>query len=312
MFSTSFFSKDFSSPNQFIGEFKGVELFVKREDLIHPIVSGNKFRKLKYNILKTQDEGFTKILTFGGAFSNHIAATAEACHIIGLKSIGIIRGQELGEDLQKTLASNPTLNFAFQKKMELVFVTRKDYRLKEHIPYVGNLFKSDPSLYSIPEGGSNALAIKGCTEILTTEDDNFDVICSSVGTGGTVAGLIEATKPHQYVLGFSALKGDFLAKEISKWTSKSNWSLQTDFHFGGYAKVSSELIDFINSFQSKYQIQLDPIYTGKMFYGIFELIASGFFSKNTRILAIHTGGLQGIEGMNRSLKQKGLQTITIL
>jgi 1-aminocyclopropane-1-carboxylate deaminase len=312
MTSTSFFSKNFSSPNQFIGKFNGVELVVKREDLIHPIVSGNKFRKLKYNLLKAQNEGFTKILTFGGAYSNHIAATSEACHILGLESIGIIRGQELGEDLQKTLASNPTLNFAYQKNMELVFVTRKDYRLKEHIPYLEDLFKSDPSLYSIPEGGSNTLAIKGCTEILTAEDDNFDIICSSAGTGGTVAGLIEASKPHQHVLGFSALKGDFLQNEISRWTSKSNWSLQTDFHFGGYAKVNSELIDFINSFQSKYQIQLDPIYTGKMFYGIFELIDSGFFSKNTRILAVHTGGLQGIEGMNRSLKQKGLQTITLL
>jgi len=193
--------------------------------------------------------------------------------------------------------------------MELVFVTRKDYRLKEHIPYLEDLFKSDPSLYSIPEGGSNTLAIKGCTEILTAEDDNFDVICSSVGSGGTVAGLIEGAKPHQNVLGFSALKGDFLQNEISRWTSKSNWSLQTDFHFGGYAKVNSELIDFINSFQSKYQIQLDPIYTGKMFYGIFELIDSGFFSKNTRILAIHTGGLQGIEGMNRSLKQKDFKPL---
>jgi 1-aminocyclopropane-1-carboxylate deaminase len=312
MFSTSFFSKNFSSPNQFIGNFNGVELFVKREDLIHPIVSGNKFRKLKYNILKAQDEGFTKILTFGGAYSNHIAATAEACDIIGLKSIGIIRGQELGEDLQKTLAGNPTLNFAFQKNMELFFVTRNDYKLKEHSPYFKKLFKSDSTLYTIPEGGTNDLAIKGCTEILTPEDDNFDVICSSVGTGGTVAGLIEATKPHQYVLGFSALKGDFLAKEISRWTSKSDWSLQTDFHFGGYAKVNSELIDFMNSFQNRYQIQLDPIYTGKMFYGIFELIASNFFSKNTRILAIHTGGLQGIEGMNRNLKQKGLQSITLL
>ncbi|SDG53568.1 1-aminocyclopropane-1-carboxylate deaminase/D-cysteine desulfhydrase [Psychroflexus sediminis] len=311
MTSISFFEQKYNSVAEFIGKFSDVELFVKREDLIHPVISGNKFRKLKYNLLEAQKNGTTDILTFGGAFSNHIAATAAACHLLELHSTGIIRGDELGHDLENTLATNPTLKFAHQKGMQLHFVSRSDFRLKKDMPIVKTLLNNKPSTTIIPEGGTNALAIKGCQEILQHEDD-FDFICSSVGTGGTLAGLIEASKAHQHCIGFSALKGDFLKKEISKWTSKTNWSLQTDYHFGGYAKVNSELIEFMNNFQKTHQLPLDPIYTGKMFYGLFEMIEAGYFPKNTRILAIHTGGLQGIEAMNQRLEQKGLQTIKSL
>ncbi|MBZ9778195.1 pyridoxal-phosphate dependent enzyme [Psychroflexus sp. CAK8W] len=311
MSSISFFEKNYNSVTEHIGVFHGIDLSVKREDLIHPIVSGNKFRKLKYNLLEAQKRKNSKILTFGGAFSNHISATAEACSILGLKSIGIIRGEELGQNIENTLSTNPTLAYAHQKGMQFIFVSRNDYRDKENIPEVKSLIERNPSIFIIPEGGTNLLAIKGCQEILE-KDDDFDMVCSSVGTGGTLAGLIEGSKLHQHCIGFSALKGDFLQKEVSKWTQRTNWSFQNDYHFGGYAKVNSELIQFINGFQQDYNIPLDPIYTGKMFYGIFDMIQSGFFPKNTRILAIHTGGLQGVEGMNRTLKQKGLQTINRL
>lgn len=302
------FEHDYHSINEYIGTFHDVELYVKREDLIHPIVSGNKFRKLKYNLLEAKKNKSTKVLTFGGAFSNHIAATAEACHMLDLESIGMIRGEELAKDMQKTLDSNPTLRFAHQRGMQLQFVSRTNFRLKEEMTKVRALKSEQPSLFIIPEGGTNTNAIKGCKEILK-EDDAFDVICCSVGTGGTFAGLVEASKDFQKCIGFSALKGDFLVEEVSQWTHKTNWNLQTEYHFGGYAKVNSELIGFINRFQKDYGIQLDPVYTGKMFYGIYDMIESGHFPKNTRILAIHTGGLQGIEGMNRTLEQKGLQTI---
>ncbi|MFO7745867.1 MAG: pyridoxal-phosphate dependent enzyme [Psychroflexus sp.] len=311
MSSISFFEKNYDSATEHIGTLNEIDLYIKREDLIHPIVSGNKFRKLKYNLLEAQKDKNSKVLTFGGAFSNHIAATAEACHILGLESIGVIRGEELGQNLEKTLSSNSTLAFAHQKGMQFIFASRSDFRLKEDIPIVKSLIEKNASIFIIPEGGTNSLAIKGCQEILE-KHNNFDVVCSSVGTGGTIAGLIEGAQNNQHCIGFSALKGNFLEKEISKWTQKNNWSLQTDYHFGGYAKLNSELIHFINAFQRDYNIPLDPIYTGKMFYGIFDMIQSGFFPKNTRILAIHTGGLQGVEGMNRSLEQKGLQTINRL
>lgn len=308
MMNISFFDQNYTSVNEHLGTFNKVDLFIKREDLIHPIVSGNKFRKLKYNLLEARKNNLTSILTFGGAYSNHIAATAEAAFLLGLNSIGIIRGEELGENLADTLSSNPTLAFAYNKGMQLHFVSRTDFRRKENIPLVKEIIEQQPSTMIIPEGGTNALAIKGCKEILEQEND-FDIICSSLGTGGTLAGIIEASNENQYCIGFSALKGDFLKKEIAKWTHKTNWKVQTDYHFGGYAKVSSELIQFINMFQKKYKIPLDPIYTGKLFYGLFEMIESGYFPKNTRILAIHTGGLQGVEGMNRNLRQKGLQTL---
>ncbi len=306
--SSSFFLQNFTSKIDFIVEINSVKLYLKREDLIHPIISGNKFRKLKYNLLEVESFAKAQVLSFGGAYSNHIAATAEACFLLNIPSIGIIRGEELADDLANTLSTNPTLKYAHQKGMQLKFVTRADYRLKEKMPIVQEMIKNEPSLHIIPEGGTNSLAIKGCKEILNTAE-NYDFICSSVGTGGTLAGLIEASNSNQSCIGFSALKGDFLKEELAKWTSKTNWKLKTDYHFGGYAKVNNTLIEFINNFKDTYHIQLDPIYTGKMIYGIFEMMQTGYFPKNTCILAIHTGGLQSIQSMNKTLKQKGLQTI---
>ena len=283
----------------------GVQLFVKREDQIHPFISGNKFRKLKYNLEEAKILGFKTLLSFGGAFSNHITAVAAAGKEFGLNTIGVIRGEELVEEIEH----NPTLKFAEQCGMQFKFVTREVYRNKTSVHFIEGLKAEFGDFYLLPEGGTNTLAVKGCEEILTEQDTDFDYICCSVGTGGTISGLINCSKPGQQILGFSSLKGDFLKEDIGKFVEKKNWQLITDYHFGGYAKINETLISFINEFKSNNQIPLDPIYTGKMMFGIFDLLEKGFFSKGSKILAIHTGGLQGVEGVNLKLKAKGLTLI---
>ncbi|MEN0048092.1 MAG: pyridoxal-phosphate dependent enzyme [Bacteroidota bacterium] len=271
---------------------KKVRVFVKRDDLIHPIISGNKWRKLKYNLQAAKAQNFKTLLTFGGAFSNHIAATAVAGQVFDFQTIGIIRGEEY-------LPLNPTLQLAKESGMQLIYVSRSDYRTKDRLSLAKRLVTE--SFYFIPEGGTNQLALKGCSEILTEMDSQqFGYICVSCGTGGTVSGIIQAANPTQKVMGFSALKGDFLKQEITNLLDQNydNWTLQTDYHFGGYAKFKPELIAFINQFKAEHSIQLDPIYTGKLFYGVFDLIEQHHFSENSRILIVHTGGLQGIRGFN--------------
>ena len=286
---------------------KGITLYLKREDTIHPFVSGNKYRKLKYNLLEAKKQGKDTLLTFGGAFSNHIAATAYAGQEQGLKTIGVIRGEELENKWQ----NNPTLNMAHEHGMQFHFVSRSDYRLKNELSFLQDLAARFGDFYLLPEGGTNKLAVKGCAEILTQDDATFDYICSAVGTGGTVAGLINASRPHQTVLGFPALKGNFLIEEIRTFAQNQRWQLVTDYHFGGYAKVDQQLIDFINFFKNETGIPLDPIYTGKMLFGIFELVKRDVFSPGSQILAIHTGGLQGIQGMNLILKEKNLPLLDV-
>lgn len=281
---------------------KRITLFVKREDTIHPLISGNKYRKLKYNIKEAKKENLATLLTFGGAYSNHIAATAFAGKKEGFKTIGIIRGEELAAKWE----ANPTLKLAKEHGMQFHFVSREVYRKKNELGFSNELKEKFGSFFTIPEGGTNNLAVKGCEEILTGDDSKFDVICSCVGTGGTLAGLSNSVKANQIVLGFPALKGDFLKNDIRKFANNENWKLISDYHFGGYAKVNTELISFINNFKKETKIQLDPIYTGKLFYGLLDLISKDYFKKGTRILAIHTGGLQGISGMNMVLKKKDL------
>lgn len=303
------FSNKFISPNQrihlrILAE-KEIELWIKREDEIHPEVSGNKFRKLKYNILQAKKENQNTILSFGGAFSNHILATASAAKMEGLNSIGVIRGEELGEDLKATLSINPTLSTAYSYGMKFVFISREDYRKKSEPEMISKLNLELGDFYLVPEGGTNELAVKGCEEILTKDDEQFDYICSCVGTGGTLAGLINTSSSNQKVLGYPALKGDFLKEEIEKFvSSKNNWELITDYNFGGYAKHPIELIQFINEFKKQTDIALDPIYTGKMMYGILDQVQNDKFSKGSKILVIHTGGLQGIKGINQQLEKK--------
>ena len=286
---------------------KGVSLVLKREDRIHPLISGNKYRKLKYNLKEAKTQGFDTLLTFGGAFSNHIAATAYAGKIHGLKTIGIIRGEELAQKWQE----NSTLKLAESHGMQFKFVSREAYREKDTPQFIDDLKEEFGAFYLLPEGGTNPLAIKGCEEILTTSDANFNVVCCAVGTGGTIAGISNGAFRSQKVLGFPALKGDFLQEDICKFALRENWKLVTDYHFGGYAKVTEELVSFINDFKLNTQIPLDPIYTGKMIYGILDLIQKGYFPPKTKILAIHSGGLQGIDGMNRNLLKKNLPLINI-
>ncbi|QNM84483.1 1-aminocyclopropane-1-carboxylate deaminase/D-cysteine desulfhydrase [Polaribacter pectinis] len=302
------------SPNQQIHlpilEEKKVALFIKREDLIHPFVSGNKFRKLKYNLAEAKKLKKKSILTFGGAYSNHIAATAVAGKLAGLKTFGVIRGDELGTNLAETLKENATLREAHENGMKFNFVSREIYRQKNSFGFTEKMKNKWGDFYLIPEGGTNGLAVEGCQEILTEEDADFNYICSSVGTGGTIAGIIKSKGKRQKVIGFPSLKGGFLSEEIRKYTiNNKNWSLQKDYHFGGYAKYNDELIRFINWFSEETNIQLDPIYTGKMLFGILDLIEKDTFPDGTKILAIHTGGLQGIDGINKKLEKKGEQII---
>lgn len=284
----------------------GQLIAVKREDLIHPYISGNKYRKLKYNLSQAQTDGKRTLLTFGGAFSNHIAAVAAVGQEYGFKTIGIIRGEEL---VHKT-EENPTLKLAGNCGMAFKFVTREEFRNKDSAEFIGRLKDEFPEGYIIPEGGTNDLAVKGCEEILTDLDAEYDYICCSVGTGGTISGLINSSKSHQKVLGFPALKGDFLKEEISKFAKNPNWQLLTDYHFGGYAKINTELIGFMNQFKREHHIQLDPVYTGKLMFGVMDLLKQGYFPKTSKILIIHTGGLQGISGMNAKLKKKHWPLIT--
>ena len=282
-----------------------ISLAIKREDLLHPFVSGNKFRKLKYNLAKAKSEDEKTLLTFGGAFSNHIAAVAYAGIEQGYKTIGIIRGEELFDKIEE----NPTLKFAQECGMQLEFVSREEYRLKSENHFIGSLKSKFGDFYLIPEGGTNELAIKGCEEILTEDDRDFNFICCAVGTGGTISGIINSQHLNQKVLGFPALKGDFLQEEIRNFTKNNSWELINDYHFGGYGKVTPELIQFINEFKSKTGIPLDPIYTGKMVFGVVDLVNKNYFPKGSKILIIHTGGLQGIQGMNVKLKNKKLPLI---
>ena len=287
---------------------KDISLDIKREDKIHPQISGNKYRKLKYNLIAAKEQGAKTLLTFGGAYSNHILATASAGFENEFKTIGIIRGNELSNKVTE----NPTLSLAQTLGMQFKFISRSDYRKKKEPQFIDNLRNEFGHFYLIPEGGTNALAIKGCEEILSQKDEIYDYICSAIGTGGTIAGLINTSKPHQKVLGFPALKGDFLKAEIAALiTSNNQWEFINNYHFGGFGKIKPELISFINMFAAETGIPLDPIYTGKMVFGIIDLIRKGYFKKGSKILAIHTGGLQGIQGVNKRLQQQKLPLINV-
>lgn len=279
-------------------EQKGIRLAVRRLDKVHDQVSGNKFFKLKYNLEEAKNLGFSTLLTFGGAYSNHIHATAAAARLEGFKAIGIIRGEE-------TLPLNPTLSIAKSEGMQLEYITRDDYRKKSENSFIERLRDKFGEFYLIPEGGTNPLAIKGTREILVKEDAIFTHIGGSIGTGGTFAGLAVSMSSRQKLLGFSSLKGEFIHKEITDLLEEFNlhpkgqFLIFDNYHFGGYGKSGPELIDFIRWFFSQTQIPLDPIYTGKMMFGIFDLIKQDYFKPGSRILAIHSGGFQGIAGFNQ-------------
>ncbi|WP_456458190.1 1-aminocyclopropane-1-carboxylate deaminase/D-cysteine desulfhydrase [Reichenbachiella sp.] len=271
-----------------------VEVLMKREDLIDSEISGNKWRKLKYNLLEAQDQGYSTILTFGGAYSNHIAATAAACKRYGFKSIGIIRGDELNAQ------SNTTLEQAAANGMDLQFISRTAYQNRSDVTWLQTLNKKHEA-FIVPEGGTNALALRGVQELVDEITVDFDTILCPVGTGGTFSGIANGIKDHQRAIGISSLKGAKYLEDIigELTTASSSWELVHDYHFGGYAKFDSHLIKFINQFYLETQIPLDPIYTGKMMYGLIDMLKKGKIPSGSRLICVHTGGLQGIVGFNQ-------------
>jgi 1-aminocyclopropane-1-carboxylate deaminase len=278
---------------------KKVKLFMKREDLVHPQISGNKYWKLFFNINNYLDRkpGKPYIITFGGAFSNHIAAVSAVGHLAGIPTLGIIRGEELKDKWR----DNPTLLFAKRNGMNLQFVTREEYRHKEKL--TGFLQNEFPDALVIPEGGTNEEAVAGVKMMLNDDTKDFDYLCTAVGTGGTIAGISRYCEDNQKVIGFKAVADNSLEKRIPELTPRKNFSLM-DSSFGGYGKIKDENIRFINDFKEKYHIPLEPVYTGKMMQKVFELMEEGFFPDDSRILCFHTGGLQGIEGANLLLERQ--------
>jgi len=286
---------------------KMVDLFIKRDDLIHPLISGNKYRKLKYNLLEILSfETPTMVVTFGGAFSNHIHALAAACAGLNLPSLAFIRGEI---DLQ-----NPTLNFCIANGMQLVAVSREAYRQKENDPRIAQYLSSLPKHTIIPEGGTNDLALKGVSEILDEMDNDLLNSISHVvlacGTGGTTAGLLISDKLKSKVISFSALKSDHLKNEIMQMSYHKNAQLlevNTDFHFGGYAKWNNQLLQFIDDFEIETGVPLDHVYNGKAMFGLMQMIASDKFEPGTKIIYIHTGGMQGKAGIDYLKAKKKAQ-----
>ncbi len=264
-----------------------IRLFVKREDLNHPYVSGNKWWKLKNNLQDAREQQCHTLLTFGGSYSNHIYATSAAAYELGFDSIGIIRGEEV-------LPLNPTLHFAKKQGMELRFFSREAYRQKSQPHFIDQLRSRFGDFYLIPEGGTNELAVTGVAEFTQTLDLDFDYLCCAVGTGGTLAGLIRGLSGEKKILGFSSLKeGAYLNGEVRNLESRYlNWEIIAEYHFGGYAKSTAELLSFIADFKTRHHIPLEFIYTAKMFYGIFDLAKKGFFKKGASVLAIHSGGIR--------------------
>lgn len=282
----------------------GVSLFIKREDLNDELIQGNKWHKLLPNLKQARSLGHTRLITFGGCYSNHIAATAAAGQQYGFDTIGIIRGPE-------PAAYSPTLLNAQLRGMQLHFIDRELYRHKNRPSILQSILSRFGEAYLIPEGGSNSLAIEGCKYYARKLNaDGFDVLACACGTGGTISGLIAGLDPHRKILGFPVLKNaGFLYQDIEKFLSQNgqqdpqNWSLNLDYHFGGYGKSKPELDDFILNCYRQYGLLLEPVYTGKMLFGLFDLINQRTFTEGTRILAIHSGGLQGLEGFP-ALKEK--------
>ncbi len=284
-----------------------VQLYLLRTDLLDPVTGGNKFFKLKYNIAEAGRLEHDTLLTFGGAYSNHIAATAASGKENDFRTIGIIRGEEERE-------LNPTLKAALYNNMQLHFISRENYRIKDKKEFVNNLRELFGEFYLIPEGGSNVFAVKGCTEIRNYINMAFDYICCPVGTGGTLAGISASLKENEKALGFSSLqKGEFLEKKVQQLineyhnhyslkpqTSVSAFSITCDYAFGGYGKINDELVHFKKIMEEIHGIELDYVYTAKMMYGIFDLIKKKYFKPGSVIIAIHTGGIQGNKGFEKN------------
>ncbi|MBQ4812142.1 1-aminocyclopropane-1-carboxylate deaminase [Pseudoalteromonas luteoviolacea] len=273
---------------------KKVELLVKRDDLLHPTIQGNKWRKLKHNLLELKRRKNDALLTFGGPFSNHVYATAMASKLFNIPAHIIVRGPQL--DLQ-----NPTLRLAKACGVHLHAVTRLEYRQRYDNKYLEDLANQYPNTYIVPEGGSNQFALQGCQELAQSLPES-DYVCCAVGSGGTLAGLLNGIPKSTQLLGFCVLKGaEYLQAEVLKLNPTAatcnNWQLLHDFHDGGYGKFGAPLWDFCQMMKRTHNLPLEPIYTGKMMFGLWQLIEKGYFPANSKIVAIHTGGLQGLDGL---------------
>lgn len=284
---------------------RNIECWVKRDDLLslpvqgdHLAFSGNKWRKLKWNLVQAEQEGYEQLLTFGGAFSNHIVAVAAAGQLFGFQTVGIIRG-ERPEPL------NPSLAFAKKCGMQLHFIARSDYRKKEDPEFLASLPVQFGNSYLLPEGGTNELALKGAAELATSIEAPLgklpDTIHLCCGTGGTAAGLIRGLGGRSAVAGYSVLKGDFHHREIRGLLEDDikNWHIHTEFHHGGYAQTTTDLLNFIRTFPDQYGFYLDPIYTGKLFWAFRQKVMHGQIPTDSCQVLIHSGGLQGIRGFNQ-------------
>ena len=263
-------------------EYNGYELSILRLDEINVEISGNKWFKLKYNLEQAIIENKQTILTFGGAYSNHIAAAAAACQLAGFKSIGVIRGEE-------SSASNTTLTLAKENGMQLVFVSRELYKHKSEQAYLLALQAEYPDAYIIPEGGDNALGQKGCEEILSNSTTDYDLIFCAHGTGTTFKGIAKSLLPHQKLMAINVLKYEATSDLL-------NASINNDYHFGGYAKHTIALLEFKTWFETTYHILLDYVYTAKLMYAVFDLMKQHKLSKDKKTLIVHSGGLQGNKG----------------
>jgi 1-aminocyclopropane-1-carboxylate deaminase len=268
---------------------KGVRVWLKRDDLIHPDVPGNKWRKLKYNLLAADRRRHRTLLTFGGAYSNHIRATAAAGQHCGFATIGVIRGEE-------HLPLNPSLAYAAERGMRLTYLDRTTYRRNGDPDLIAALRREFGPFYLLPEGGSNRRAVIGCAEAVAEIRPGFDVLCCPCGTGGTLAGLAAGLGPRQRALGFSALKGArFLDGDVRRLQEQAfggrrgDWRIHHDHHFGGYAKKPPELTAFIANFADRHRITLEWVYVAKMMYGLHALVDGGAFEPGTRIVAVVTG-----------------------
>lgn len=298
-------------------EKNGVSISLKRDDLIHPQISGNKWRKLKYHLEEFYKGSYSEILTFGGAFSNHLAATAALGNLAKIPTSALVRGEEAGD--------SPSLKFCSEQGMQWQGISRKDYSLKEEAGFMDSLRLLKSGLYIIPEGGKGAPALKGCAEIVDELKGNYDYLALSAGTATTAAGVLANPKAPK-ILVYPALKGGtFLRRAMATYLDEyrsfyalkpfspallaEKLELREDYHFGGYAKINDSLVQFMNRIYAQHQLKLDPVYTSKLLFGLLKDIEGGRFKAGTRILVLHSGGLQGIAGMNRRLARKSQQLI---
>lgn len=271
-----------------------IRLAIKRDDQLHPLVSGNKWRKLKYNLLAAQQQQHTTLLTFGGAYSNHLYATAAAGQALGFRTIGVVRGDELA-----SRPRNATLAFCESAGMHLHFVSRTDYVRKETPAFMADLVHRFGRFYALPEGGSNELAVQGTAEIMPELLAQLgtvpDYVACPVGTGGTLAGLAATSPPTTRVLGFGVLNGVGQLPLVAGLPHRQPGGVWDVFEYalGGYARTPDFLLPFIRDVERQTGVRLEQVYTGKMLYGIYDLARQGYFEPGATVVAIHTGGLQG-------------------